>query len=166
MIKELGKTVLLLITNIRFYILLFIAVFLSTKTQFDSWTIEGIKMIPVTIGVLLGGLLTSIAIIFTLIDGEHIKMLDTKYGGRFSNSLRLLKYHIITIMLSLLMSLLSLFFTTPIFIVQFLEFLQVTNQQLFVVCQIFYLLLAVYSSTEVILNLFLVFELKFSFGEK
>lgn len=160
MIKNLTGTVLKLLSNIWFYIILLISIFMSFFVTDDSITMEGMKMTPTVIGVVLGGIITTIAIIFSMIKDEEFIELYKCHGDVFSNALDNLKYHTLLILVALLSAILSFFFAMPSILVQLIETYGVCNMQLFYFSQIFFLLITFYSTVEVISILFLILEIK------
>lgn len=161
MILELLKTLLLLLKNIRFYIIFIISLLLTMQISANSCSTEGLKMIPSTIGVLLGGLLAAVAIIFSIIKDEDLKVLYNKYGNKFSESIQTLKYHITAIIGYLLISLLSFIINAPNKVVYLISYLNISIFNIFSFVEIFSFLLSLSSTLEVIHVLFLIFEIKF-----
>ena len=159
MILELFKTILLLLKNIRFYIALIISALITIQISDNDWVTEGFKMMPSIIGILLGGLLAAIAIIFSIIRDEDLKILYNKYGKKFSESIQILKYHITAIIVYLLISFLSFIIGMPDIFIRLLSILHITVFHFFCFIQILCFILSLYSTLEVVYVLFLIFEI-------
>lgn len=161
MFNTVTEMIKLLLKNKWLYITLIIAVLITSLISNNSLGIEGLKMIPPTIGVLLGGLLTTIAIIFGIIKDEDLEKLNNKYGNSFFESLNNLKYHILFILFSLVVTLTAFFIKMPPLLIDYLSLIQLNPIQVFYFIQVFFILMTVYSAMEVINILFLIFEIKF-----
>lgn len=166
MIKSLFKMVSLLFRNISFYIILIISFILSIYISNNEWSIEGLKLVPSIIGVLFGGLLTTIAIIFSIIKDEELKGLYKKYGDSFFDSLQQLKYHILLILLTLILSIFAFLLDIPDLLLKILNMIPVSVNIVFPFLQVFFFLLTIYSTIEVVNILFLIFEIKFEILKK
>lgn len=166
MISSFIELLYLLFKNISFYIILLIAVICSFLITNDNITMEGMKMVPTTIGVIFGGLLTTIAIIFSIIKDEELKELYKRHGERFISALYNLKNHMILVLLCLFISILTFFFQMPSFVESLLTSYGMCTMQIFYFLNFFFLSLTMYSTIEVINILFLVFQIKFTINSR
>jgi len=142
-----------------FIIIIILALIFSFNVAGNDWSKEGLKMIPPTIGVLLGGLLSTIAIIFSLLKEDEIKLLYEKYGEKLINPFRDLKLHILLILSAMILSLLSFVLSVPQWIFSDLN-VKVNSITVFNFIQLLCILITLASTIEVILVLFLIFEVK------
>ncbi len=150
-----------ILRNYRLYIILlisFVTTYLISNTEMP---IELFQMFPTCIGVLLGGLMTTVAIIFGVIRDEDLKQLYEKYGDKFSDSLTRLKYHILSILFILFGSILSFFINSPAFLLWLSKKATIPEIQIFYFVQIFLAYLTLYLTIEVVNVFFLIFEIKF-----
>lgn len=154
------KVICSLIKNWRFYFIIIVSIVMSAYTADNDLVLDGVKMIPTIIGVLLGGLLAAIAIIFGIIRDEDIKLLLRKYGKAFSSSIDLLKDHIVLILINMFLALAAFFIKAPYFILFVLDYNSIPIAHLFYFLEFLFLLLTLYSTVEVINILFLVFNIR------
>lgn len=144
----------------RLGILLSLTLCLTLMTTNDSWSSEGFKLVPQIIGILLGGLLAAISIIFALIKDEELIRLYKRHGSSFFESLIKLKQHTIIIIVALFVSVLSFIIGMPFLFPIKIGIFEIKATQVFNFIEIFLLLLTGYLAIEVVLSLFLIFEIK------
>lgn len=149
-----------IITNKLSWAILAVSLLLNFFITGDKWVEEGIKLIPQTIGVLWGGLVATVTIIFTLIKEEDLIRLK-RQSPHFTNALLNLKNHLSALLISLLLSILSFYIEIPI-VTTIMDKLNIPILNMFYFLESFFLLFSVYSAYEVINSLFLVFEIKLS----
>lgn len=153
-----------LIANRITWIILFASLVLNLFFNGDKWIEEGIKLIPPTIGLLWGGLVATVAIIFALMKEEDLLKLH-RLNHNFTTALLNLKNHLTTLLILLAISLLSFFIEIP-FVTKMLNEFNIPVINMFYFVESFLFFFAVYSAYEVINSLFLVFEIKLNLLEK
>lgn len=102
-----------LCVNKKFISILLISYFLSNLVIKDALIVSGVNLIPVTIGVIFGGLLTTTAIIFGLMKEDELELLYLNHGDKVFNSIKRIKFHLIVLVLILLLNVLSFVITIP-----------------------------------------------------
>jgi len=152
------KTAEELIKNWIFWAIIIISIVLCFFVSKDKWAEEGFKLFPSVIGVMWAGLVSAIAIIFSLLKEEDIVKL-TEEGITVLDELTGLRKHVMCLLVVLVYATLTFVIEIP-FVTQFCTSLRITPFDIFYFSQIFSLLLACYLAYEVISSLFLVFEIK------
>lgn len=149
------------VKNWRFYVIILASLLATSYVSEDQLSIEGMKMVPAAIGVLFGGLMATIAILFGVIKEEDLMTLAEEHSISSFNSLKRLKYHILLILFAFFATLFAFFTTAPRWVQKLLEWISISNLELFRFIQIYFILLTLYMTIEVVNVLFFVFEIKF-----
>lgn len=156
MFKESLKSFIELFISPITYILIVISAIIVLQGSVSSLSVF-VPNIPIFVATLFCGILTTIAIIFSVIDTETMNLISDKYGSRFLDSITNLKKHVMVIIELLVLSSLG-------FVIEISSFgLFDRNYEFKVFCgfQIFYFFMTIFITLEIVNILFMIFEIKF-----
>lgn len=148
------------------FILIFISI-IFTRFFPDNWSDSFNVAVPTIIGVLVGTMFTTVVFILSIIINRDIVGLDSEDRILLEKNFKLIKSHLLLLVSLLVLSFFAGYWSNLIFLIcpHFIT-LYIGEQDISVFIQIFSLLLAAFSVVEMILVVFLYFEIRWDLLKK